>query len=176
VSSSRRPARPSRVEFPCPGCRARLERPFPGVEPPPACATCGAAVTLRATALLDGAVAGCPACGHEMLYRQKDFRQAIGCLVVLAAALLAPFTYYLSLVAAALVDLALYHLAGDVIICYRVPCRAHVRGLPAGPKVGAFDLSIHDYHRMLARREVEGLGGVDERTGPPRDAPPARPG
>jgi hypothetical protein len=105
-----------------------------------------------------------------MLYKQKDFRQAIGCLVVLVAAALAPFTYYVSLGVAALVDLALYKIAGEVVICYRVACRAHVRGLPAGPKVGPFDLSIHDYHRMLARREAQGLAGPDEKTGPPIDA------
>jgi hypothetical protein len=112
-------------------------------------------VALRADALVDGALASCPACGNGMLYRQKDFRQAVGCAVVLAAAVLAPFTYYVSLGVAALVDLLLYKLADDVVICYRVPCRAHVRGVPAGPKVGAFDLSIHDHHRALARREAQ---------------------
>ena len=105
-----------------------------------------------------------------MLYRQKDFRQAIGCLVVAIAAALAPFTYYVSLGVAALVDFVLYLVAGNVVICYRVPCRAHVRGLTPGPKVDAFDLSIHDYHRMLARREEQGLSGPDDLTGPPKDA------
>jgi hypothetical protein len=127
-------------------------------------------VALRPEAVVDGKVVACPACGGAMLYRQKDFRQAIGCLIVSIAAVLAPFTYYVSLGVAALVDFVLYLLAGTVVICYRVPCRAHVRGLEIGPKVGAFDLSIHDYHRMLARREEQGLTGPDDRTGPPLDA------
>jgi hypothetical protein len=126
--------------------------------------------TLRADAIVDGRVVACPACGEPMLYQQKDFRQAIGCLVVVVAAALAPFTYYLSLGAAALIDWVLYRLAGQVVICYRIRCRAHVRGVPAGPKVGAFDLSIHDYYRMLARREAAGLTGPDDQTGPPLDA------
>ena len=164
-----------RVAFPCPGCLASLERDASDASAPP-CPRCGRAIELHADALLaiEGstvpAVVACPACGGAMLYRQKDFRQAIGCLVVLIAAILAPFTYYVSLGVAALVDLALYKLAGDVIICYRIACRAHVRGAPPGPKVGAFDLSIHDYHRMLARREEQGLTGVDENTGPPMDS------
>jgi len=157
------------VAFPCPKCQAPVERKLPDDGAPAPCARCGAPLALHADAIVDGRVERCPACGNAMLYKQKDFRQAIGCLVVLVAAVLAPFTYYASLGVAALVDLALYKLAGDVVICYRVPCRAHVRGLPPGPKVGAFDLSIHDYHRMLARREAEGLSGPDEKTGPPRE-------
>jgi predicted RNA-binding Zn-ribbon protein involved in translation (DUF1610 family) len=161
---------PSTVAFPCRKCGAPLERAFPGEGAAAACAQCGSAVELHANALSAGAIVGCPACGNGMLYRQKDFRQAIGCLVVLVAAVLAPFTYYASLGVAALVDLLLYKLAGEVIICYRVPCHAHVRGLPPGANLGAFDLSIHDYHRMLARREAAGESGPDDKTGPPLDA------
>jgi len=167
VAPSEAPRARGTVSFPCPTCRAPLERRLPDETPGSPCSRCGTSVTLHADAIVDGRIERCPACGNTMLYRQKDFRQAIGCLVVLVAAILAPFTYYASLGVAALIDLALYKLAGDVVICYRVPCRAHVRGIPVGPKVGAFDLSIHDYHRMLARREEQGLTGPDEQTGPP---------
>lgn len=165
----------TRVAFPCPGCRAPLERVISG-DPAAPCERCGRPIELRPDALqtIDASpapvVVACPACGGTMLYKQKDFRQAIGCLVVLVAAVLAPFTYYVSLGVAALIDLVLYWLAGDVIICYRIACHAHVRGAPAGSKACAFDLSIHDYHRMLARREEQGLSGPDEKTGPPLDA------
>lgn len=161
------------VAFPCRQCAAPLERSLPAegrsvaLEPSPPCANCAAAVELHPDAIAGGAIVACPACGGTMLYRQKDFRQAVGCLVLLVAAALAPFTYYVSLGVAALVDLALYKLAGDVVICYRIACRAHVRGIPGGPKVGPFDLSIHDYHRMLARREAAGESGPDAQTGPP---------
>lgn len=173
------------VSFPCPGCQAPLERPLPDAAPTP-CAGCGRAIELHGEALeAEGGASGgasgtaatitprvvaCPACGEALLYKQKDFRQAIGCLVVLVAAALAPFTYYVSLGVAALIDLVIYRLSGEVVICYRIPCKAHVRGLVPGPKVGAFDLSIHDYYRMLARRAEQGLEGPDETTGPPRDA------
>ncbi len=163
------------VSFPCPGCQAPLERPLPDGAPTP-CAGCGRAIELHADALAPApassapSVVACPACGEALLYKQKDFRQAIGCFVVLVAAVLAPFTYYVSLGVAALIDLVLYRLSGEVVICYRIPCKAHVRGVAAGPKVGAFDLSIHDYYRMLARRAEQGLAGPDDTTGPPLDA------
>lgn len=158
------------VAFACRKCGRPVERPFPSDAPPEPCAACGAPVELDAAALVDGAITRCPVCRGEMLFKQRDFRQAIGCAVVLVAAVLAPFTYYVSLAAAALIDALLYALAGEVVICYRIPCRAHVRGLPGGPKVLPFDLSIHDYHRMLARREEQGLAGPDDLTGPPLDA------
>lgn len=165
------------VSFPCPDCQAPLERPLPDAAPAP-CAGCGRAIALHGEALETDAgdaagaarVVACPACGEKLLYKQKDFRQAIGCLVVLVAAALAPFTYYASLGVAALIDLVLYRLSGEVVICYRIPCKAHVRGVAPGPKVGAFDLSIHDYYRMLARRAEQGLAGPDDTTGPPLDA------
>jgi DNA-directed RNA polymerase subunit RPC12/RpoP len=160
----------STVAFACRECGKPVERPFPSDAPPPPCASCGAPVELDAAAIVAGAITRCPVCKGELLFRQRDFRQAVGCIIVLIAAVLAPFTYYISLAAAALIDALLYALAGEVVICYRVPCRAHVRGLPAGPKVGAFDLSVHDYHRMLARREAQGLSGPDEKTGPPLDS------
>jgi predicted RNA-binding Zn-ribbon protein involved in translation (DUF1610 family) len=158
------------VAFACRKCGKPIERPFPSDAPPEPCSACGAPVDLDDRAVVDGAITRCPACAGELLYRQRDFRQAVGCIVVLIAALLAPFTYYISLAAAALIDALLYTLAGEVVVCYRIPCRAHVRGLPAGPRVGPFDLSVHDYHRMLARRDAQGLTGPDEKTGPPLDS------
>jgi DNA-directed RNA polymerase subunit RPC12/RpoP len=158
------------VAFACRRCAKPIERPFPSDAPFEPCAACGALVELDVRALEGGALVRCPVCAGELLYRQRDFRQAIGCAVVLIAAVLAPFTYYASLAVAALIDALLYALAGEVVICYRVPCKAHIRGLPAGPKVGPFDLSIHDYHRMLARREAQGLAGPDEKIGPPLDS------
>lgn len=157
------------VAFPCPQCGRPQERALPPDGEAP-CTACGAPIGLDAGALDGDAIVRCPVCRNELLYKQKDFRQAIGCAVVLVAAILAPFTYYISLGVAALIDAVLYAIAGEVVICYRTTCRAHVRGLAAGPKVGAFDLSIHDYHRMLARREAQGLSGPDEKTGPPLDA------
>ena len=179
---NRRPVGGS-ISFPCAQCRTPLERPFPPSDPaasPAPCDRCGAAFVFDPAALepTTGPTAGslalvhCPLC-KTMLYQQKDFRQAVGCLVVgLAAAItpLHPPWTYASLGIAALLDLLLYKLSGEVVICYRIACKAHLRGVAAGPKIGAFDLSIHDYQRMLARREEQGLSGPDDLTGPPLDS------
>lgn len=138
------------VTLACPECEAALEGEYqPGA--PLTCRSCGHTQEFHERALRGGQLVACPACGLKVLYRQKDFRQAIGCLVVAIAAILAPSTYYLSLVVAALIDALLYYLAGTVVICYGFRCRAHMRGFEPGPGVKPFDLSIHDYYRGLAR-------------------------
>lgn len=87
-----------------------------------------------------GGLLGCLACGHPELYTARDFARGLGLAIVVLAAVLAPFTGYLSLVAAALADLALYHRAGSVVTCYR--CRAQHRGFAAAPHHPRYDLSI----------------------------------
>ena len=148
----------SSVTYSCPTCKESLERPYPAPSTAAPCSRCGAEQTLAADAITEGSLVRCPVCGLKVLYQQKDFRQALGCAVVLVAAVLVPFTLYhgipLSLVAAAVVDFVLYRLAPEVVICYRFTCRAHVRGIAAGPAVSSFDLSIHDYYRSIALGSV----------------------
>ena len=156
----------SNVTFPCQQCQRPLERPFPSAEPPEPCPQCNHRPELSAKALVDGKLKSCPVCGVKVLYRQKDFNQAIGCVVVVIAAALAPFTFYISLVVAALIDLVLYWIASEVVICYGFQCRAHLRGLPPGPWVNTFELSIHDFYKSLANQ-----GDSD----PPPAAPSVRP-
>jgi len=140
------------VRFSCRQCGGELMREVPGQESS-SCEHCQVPVTLRPDFLDEqGRVRRCPACGLKVLYRQRDFNRTVGCLVVLIAAVLAPFTYYISLGIAALIDAVLYTLTREVLICYRYTCRAQVRGIPPGPWVKPFDLLTHDYHRSLADR------------------------
>jgi len=143
------------VTYPCGNCSQGLERPLDG-SAPAACPQCHTEQAFHPEAIVHGAVTRCPICGLKVLFTQKDFRQAIGCVVVLIAAVLAPFTMYLSLVAAAIIDFVLYQIAGTVVICYSMTCRSHVRGVPAGASVQPFDLSIHDYYRSVARKAAAG--------------------
>ena len=87
-----------------------------------------------------GGLLGCLACGHPELHSARDFARGLGIAIVVLAAVLAPFTWYLSLVAAALLDLALYHRAGLVVTCY--VCGAQHRGFAADPRHPRYDLSI----------------------------------
>lgn len=88
----------------------------------------------------EGGLTACVACGHPELYTQKDFSRALGLTIVVIAALLAPFTAYLSLVAAGLIDFLLHRFAPEVTRCYR--CQAEHRGFAAQPRHPRFDIEI----------------------------------
>ena len=87
-----------------------------------------------------GGLTGCLACGHPELHTRRDFPRALGLAIVVVAAVLAPFTAYLSLVAAALVDLLFYWFAPRVVVCY--VCGAGHRGFAREPRHPRFDLGI----------------------------------
>lgn len=87
-----------------------------------------------------GGLTGCLACGHPELYTQRDFPRRIGIGLVVLAALLAPFTHYLSLLAAAVIDAGLYRLAPNVVVCY--VCSVRHRGFAPEPHHPRYDLGI----------------------------------
>jgi hypothetical protein len=96
--------------------------------------------SLRDQAIVDR----CPACDGAQLYVQRDFNQKAGLGVVIVGAILAPFTFYLSLVAAAIIDAGLYAMLGEITICYR--CEAHFRGFTRNPAHEPFDLHIAEQY------------------------------
>jgi hypothetical protein len=81
-------------------------------------------------------------CGHPELYTQKDFPRSVGIAIVVVAAVLAPFTYYISLAAAALLDAVLYWMAPEVVVCY--VCKAEHRGFSKKPRHPHFDREIEE--------------------------------
>lgn len=90
----------------------------------------------------DGGLVGCARCGHPELFRQKDFPRTLGIVIVVVAAVLAPFTYYISLGVAALLDFALYHLNREMVVCY--VCHTRHRGFAEEPKHPRFDREIDE--------------------------------
>ena len=107
------------------------------------CETCGARHSLRLDRLAhsSGGLQGCLACGHDELFRRKDFPPALGITIVVVAAALVPFVpYYSSLVAAAALDFILYHLAPDLHTCYR--CGSDHRGFSQDPRHPRYDRTI----------------------------------
>lgn len=87
-----------------------------------------------------GGLEGCLACGHPELYTQRDFPRALGLVIVLVAAVLAPFTNYVSLGVAALLDALLYRVAPTLVACY--VCAARHRGFAREPRHPRYDLTI----------------------------------
>jgi hypothetical protein len=137
-------SRPAEIAFACPRCRAEA---VCGLEGRGRCPACAAETNLDVSPSLrdERMVDVCPACGGAQLYVQRDFNQKVGLAIVIAGALLAPFTpYYSSLAAAAVLDAALYAVLPEITICYR--CHAHFRGFRRNPKHQAFDLHVAEQY------------------------------
>src|SRR5205807_10264594 len=109
----------------------------------------------------DGKLSQCIACGNAQVYRQKNFPQWLG-LSLLTAACAAFFILqglYLKdlawtiLLGSAAIDLVLYLIVGDVIICYR--CHARHVGLAKQKSFDPFELAIAEkYRQERLRREM----------------------
>ncbi len=70
----------------------------------------------------------CPICQTRQFYIQKDFNQAVGCLIMTVGIVLVPKTYGLSLPVFALIDWLLHKRVPTIVVCYR--CGSEFRGLP----------------------------------------------
>ncbi len=133
-----------RLRIQCKSCglpfKARVESGTAHVD----CPNCSHSLPLREQGWSDDPprVEVCPICACRHLYRQRDINRAWGCLLVLVGAVLVPWTYGLSLVVLALVDLALYHRLREAVVCYR--CDTVYRDARPEPRQKEFDLLRHD--------------------------------
>lgn len=87
----------------------------------------------------------CPVCGCTDLHQHKDFNKKLGLLIFLTGAVLAPWTYTLSLIAALVIDAVLYPFFPWMSVCYR--CKTELRGWPRHPGLDRFN------HETAARYE-----------------------
>ena len=132
------------IAFACPRCGREA---VAGLDGSGHCPSCGGetALELPPSVREDHLLEHCPACGSKQLYVQRDFNQKAGIAIVAVGAVLAPFTpYYSSLIAAALVDAALFAVLPQITVCYR--CHAHFRGFARNPQHAAFDLHIAEQY------------------------------
>ena len=100
----------------------------------------------------DGSLLGCLACGHDEMYQARDFPRSLGIAVVVAAAVLAPFTMYLSLAVGAALDASLVFVVPKRVHCYR--CGAVHHRFPRPEVWRPFDLEVADLHRFGRRAAV----------------------
>jgi hypothetical protein len=96
-----------------------------------------------------GTLDQCPVCGAAHLYRQKDFNRKLGIALVVVGAVLAYWTWGLSLGVVALLDWLLFRRVGEVGCCYR--CGAQFREMPTVGALEPFNLQLHDYYRSLKK-------------------------
>lgn len=136
-------ARAPEIAFACAGCG---QEALSGLDGQGRCGACGTTVQLEVPPPVTESrtLDRCLSCQGTQLYVQRDFNQKAGLAVVVLGAVLAPFTYYISLFAAAGIDAALYLLLPEITVCYR--CQAHYRGFARNPAHEAFDLHIAEQY------------------------------
>jgi len=91
-------------------------------------------------------VTQCISCGHDTLYRQKDFNRAVGMGLVGIGVIISlyffargePLYAMGALAVTALIDFLAYFLVGEVTVCYS--CHAIYRGFKRNPEHEPFDL------------------------------------
>jgi len=144
VSREARAARPPSAAFLCDRCGREVVQIIERTGRAAACPGCGREHDLgRAGALLESRLLPrCLRCGLDRLYVQKDFNKKAGLWVFIVAAALSIPTWGLSLVAATLLDLALYYVLGDATLCYG--CGTVHRGFRRNPEHGPFDIHVQE--------------------------------
>jgi len=108
----------------------------------------------------------CVVCGCGDLWRQKDFPQRIGVLMVASGALISTFFWWFMepakaigvLLVFALIDGVLYALMRDVLVCYR--CRSRHRRTAFDGRHERFNLETHERYRQEAIRLEEAQRGT----------------
>jgi hypothetical protein len=100
----------------------------------------------------------CLVCGNGDLWRQKDFPQRLGLLIVAAGAVLSSVLWYYHrpllalglLMGFALADMVLFLVMPDVLVCYR--CKTRHRAAGRSDEHAAFDHGLGERYRQEALR------------------------
>src|SRR5437870_2607244 len=153
------------VSFNCLGCRnparSEINSGSDGVH----CHACGWTRACSADEIYDGRPSRCLVCGCDDLWRQKDFPQGLGLFLVALGAVLSTIAWanYMPrialgvLLAFALVDLLLYALMKDVLVCYR--CGARYRHTVLDADYPRFNLETAERYRQEAARLAKNQAG-----------------
>src|SRR5579862_6151377 len=131
---------PPIIHFKCRACEAEAEI-SPASTEPVRCAHCNAELRLATDESILGLniVTKCLSCGHDALYRQKDFNRQLGMGIVGLGIVISIFFFARNqpiyamgaLAITALVDFLAYFLVGEVTVCYS--CHAIYRGFKRNP-------------------------------------------
>lgn len=144
--------------FRCPRCSHPQRAEAVERSPILICQECGWDRPIPPATVEGGHPTRCLVCGCDDLWRQKDFPQSLGILMVglgillstIAWAKMEPAIAIGILMGFALIDMVLYAVMPDVLVCYRCASR-HRHSSPPGdhPK---FDLEVHERYRQEAIR------------------------
>ena len=106
------------LNFDCPSCQKQIEF----------------------TSLDQNIIQGCPLCRCKDIHQHKDLNKKLGLTLFIIGALLAPWTYYASLIIALIIDAVLYPFFPWMQVCYR--CHSEMRGWPKNEKLDRFNHEI----------------------------------
>ena len=150
------------IIFQCPVCQQRC---LAAPEPVDTAVRCGECQWSRDEGKNDFSgdqLCRCRICGCQDLWRQKDFPPALGLALVATAAFLScvAWAFYQPLIAigilmvAGLIDMILYTMMGDMLVCYR--CGARHRRTEIHEEHPRFDLETAERYRQqdLRQRKV----------------------
>ena len=146
------------VTFACPACEQTSVAPLSAGVVTIACQHCGHELAVPTGAVAEGKINACVVCPSQELYLRKNFPQQLGVAIVALAAIISsvfwfyrqPMWAYATLFVAALIDLAVYFLVGNLLQCYR--CQSQYREVPGLDDHEAFNLETHERHRQQVAR------------------------
>jgi hypothetical protein len=142
---------PLDIAFACPACGDAVEGVLDTGIDSMTCPHCAHVTALpEAATLLESApLTPCTVCGAPKLYAHRDFSRKIGLTIVAIGCVLGPFTHWISVGVAILIDFVLYWMVPNVAICYA--CSAQYRGFRKDRKPVEFDIAIHDAYKFSKR-------------------------
>lgn len=146
------------VTYACPACHEGTRSHFDADTKFLKCNACGQQLAVPDDAVEGDRVQRCLVCPSTDLFVRKDFPQRLGVLIVAVGIIGSSIAWYHAhllwtfgiLFATALIDVLLYTLVGDALMCYR--CQAQYRGVAEMDAHGMFDLETHERHRQLNAR------------------------
>lgn len=149
------------VAFRCPSCEKLGRHRIDEETDQFACDHCKQVCHVPEGAIGERSVSRCVICRGQDLFMRKDFPQRVGVAIVVIGSLASCYAWYRHqvfltfgiLFTTAAIDVLLYLLVRDAVVCYR--CGAHYRGCDEWDTHGSFDLEVHERYRQEAARQEQ---------------------
>jgi DNA-directed RNA polymerase subunit RPC12/RpoP len=146
------------ITFACPKCDTTVRRDVEASDAAIECPHCHGSTLVPPDAFENGQLCRCLVCPSTDLFVRKDFPQRLGVGIVatgiigssIAWAYTLPIATFAVLFATALIDVLLYLIVPNALMCYR--CGAQYRLAEGMDRHGAFNLETHERYRQQAAR------------------------
>jgi hypothetical protein len=146
------------VSFFCPHCDQATRSDVVSAQTTLQCSHCDQSIAIPTDAFDDQQLRRCIVCPSTDLFVRKDFPQRLGVAIVVlgivGSSITWAYTYLIAtfaiLFATALIDVLLYLVVPNALMCYR--CGAMYRLAGGMERHGAFNLETHERYRQQAAR------------------------